>query len=199
MVLQNAPFAKILAEINKCELVCVLCHNKRTYDRMIQKFGEKRSYSIWSARNIEIINNFKNKECNICNKKYDLYNMQIDHIDPSQKICNVSQLKRFKTELLLLELEKCQVVCALCHRDKSIKEQQEGYYKVVKQELPEEFKKKKSFLDIDNNLRECLMCYKIKDISTFNIKSNNRPFTYCKECFNQYKRERRKNKNKNSS
>lgn len=128
MVLQNSPKEKILEEIKKCDLVCALCHNKRTYDRFNEKLGSTRKYSEKWQRNINIIKSFKDKPCVICNIKYEYYNMQTDHIDHKTKLNDVCQMKAEKIEVLLNELSKCQVLCALCHRRQSIVEQQNKKY-----------------------------------------------------------------------
>lgn len=109
----------ILAEIDKCDLVCCLCHNERTHKRKTNNFITKATFN----RNNKIINDSKNKPCNLCGEKYPHYNMQLDHIDPATKIKDVCQLKNRKEEVLRAEIAKCQVICALCHRLKSIKEQ----------------------------------------------------------------------------
>ena len=120
MFIENYSEEDIIKEIEKCDLVCVLCHNKRTYDRVIRtKFKYKR--------NIGIINSAKNVPCAICNKKYESYNMQFDHIDSKLKYNNVCNLKSSKIEILLNEISKCQILCALCHRRKSILEQKEKW------------------------------------------------------------------------
>jgi len=119
MVLRNNTKQAILDEIKKCELVCLFCHNKRTYDRFNNILGEKRKYTSYQQRNINIINYFKNKPCAICNNQYEKYNMQIDHIDSSTKFRYVCNLKSFKESILREELLKCQVLCAMCHRRKS--------------------------------------------------------------------------------
>jgi hypothetical protein len=130
MILENAPKDRILKEIDKCDIICILCHNERTYDRQqkknkeyriknpIQTNGSKRYY-----RDVEIINKAKNKPCAICNSLYIHYNMQLDHIDPSTKAEDVCQLKGRSPKKLQAEIEKCQVICALCHRIKSVFEQ----------------------------------------------------------------------------
>jgi hypothetical protein len=120
MFIENYSKEDVLKEIEKCDLVCVLCHNKRTYDRVIRT---KFKYN----RNINIINSAKNVPCAICNKKYESYNMQFDHIDPKLKYNNVCNLKSSKVDVLLNEISKCQILCALCHRRKSILEQREKW------------------------------------------------------------------------
>lgn len=54
--------------------------------------------------------------CVICNSSQDL---EIDHIDPELKSCNVSSLWSRKESVRELELKKCQVLCRKCHLDKT--------------------------------------------------------------------------------
>lgn len=192
MVLDNTPKNVILEEIKKCDLVCVLCHNKRTIDRINSSLGAARKYKPHHIRNINIINNFKNKPCNICNQQYDLYNMQIDHIDHKNKLYDVCRLKSRKLNILIEELNKCQVLCALCHRIKSIKEQKNKEYDIVKHKVA---KKKKLFHDLDKNVKECGLCRIIKPANLFRVNKKMKYGldTYCKKCFNEYKKARRRN------
>ena len=118
MVLDNTPKETILKEIEKCELVCCLCHNLRTTKRITTN-----KYNKYALRNIEIINFAKSKPCYICGKERDTCNMQLDHIDKNEKYKDVCKLKNFKVETLLKEIAKCKPICALCHRKKSIEEQ----------------------------------------------------------------------------
>lgn len=191
MVIDNTPKEIILEEIKKCELVCLLCHNKRTYTRFNEILGKDRKYKPHQQRNINIIDDFKNKPCAICNIQYELYNMQIDHIDPGTKLYDVCQLKSRKEKILQDELAKCQVLCALCHRRKSIIEQQNDKYSASR---VSPLKRKKLFYDLINNWKECGRCHETKDSSKFrpNKKTKSGLDTYCKGCFNDYRRERRK-------
>jgi hypothetical protein len=187
MVLEHVSKKIILEEIKKCDLVCLLCHNKRTHDR----FNEERKYKPHQQRNIDLINEFKNKPCTICHIQYDHFNMQIDHIDPTTKLYDVCQLKSRKVEILSTELSKCQVLCALCHRRKSIIEQQDDRYSTPRPVPP---KRQELFYDPITNTKECGRCHDIKDGILFrqNEKTTSGLDTYCKECFNEYRRERRK-------
>lgn len=192
MVLDNTPKEKIILEIEKCELVCLLCHNKRTYNRFNDNLGKDRKYPSHVQRNIDIINNFKNKPCALCNNQYENYNMQIDHIDPSIKLFDICQMKSRKVEYLQNELDKCQVLCALCHRKKSISEQKDNKYKI---DRIKPLKRKELFLDLEKELKECGKCHSIKEFKLFrkNKKTVSGIDTYCIECFNEYRRDRRKN------
>lgn len=191
MVIANVSKEVVFLEIEKCDLVCLLCHNKRTQNRFNDELGEERKYRPHEQRNINIINEFKNKPCALCNQQYDSCNMQIDHIDPGTKLYDVCQLKSRKEETLRIELEKCQVLCALCHRKKSILEQQDEKYSIKREKAP---KRQELFYDPIANTKACGRCHEIKDGSLFrtNSKTTSGLDTYCKDCFNEYRREKRK-------
>ena len=186
MLLQNVSKEKILEEIEKCDLVCVLCHNKRSYLRLTNKLGLARQH----RKNLELIKNFKNKPCVSCGNHYAYYNMQLDHIDPSTKLYNICELKNRKFDILQAELAKCQVLCALCHRRKSIIEQKEKKYNLNR---PEPIKRHKCFYDASLGLKECFKCGHIKCISSFSKdrRSSSGLNSYCKLCFAEYKNQRR--------
>lgn len=185
MLLENASKDSILEEIKKCDLVCVLCHNIRTNIRLV-RCSEKK-HTKYVARNITIINKAKNKPCKICGNQYSSYNMHFDHIDPSTKFKNISQLKSVTVKTLLLEMEKCQVLCALCHRRKSIIDQR---LKKYKQRIV--ILKPKPF--IDNVSKECIKCYNILPFNDFtkHKKTKSGLNSWCKNCFNTYRREKRR-------
>lgn len=191
MVLDNTPEEIILLEIKKCDLVCLLCHNRRTYNRFNETLGKDRKYPSHVHRNIGMINTFKSCPCNMCGQQYEHFNMQIDHIDSNTKLYDVCQLKSRKVETLQVELDKCQVLCALCHRRKSITEQQDKKYNI---DRPQPLKRQELFFDPNTNTKECGICHQIKGASFFRInkKMTSGLDTYCKECFNEYRREKRR-------
>mgnify|MGYP000864034503 FL=1 len=55
--------------------------------------------------------------CADCGIQYPYYVMDFDHLDPSIKVANLaSMVKQGNKQALLDEIEKCEVVCANCHR-----------------------------------------------------------------------------------
>lgn len=56
-------------------------------------------------------------DCGVC---YPPYVMDFDHRDPTQKVSKISNLMRWGSkDKLLIELEKCDLVCANCHRERT--------------------------------------------------------------------------------
>jgi len=192
MILDNTPQKIILEEIKKCELVCVICHKIRTNNRFNEILGLNRKYPSHVQRNINIINEFKNKPCVICCQLYDLFNMELDHVDSSTKLYNVCQLKSRKLKILNTELAKCQVLCALCHRRKSIIEQQDNKYSTPRVKPT---KRRELFYDPATNTKECGRCHQIKNGKLFKTNKNMMSGlnTYCRECSNKHERERKAN------
>lgn len=68
----------------------------------------------------EIANAAKNVPCTDCGVRYPSYVMQFDHIDPSTKTANIGRLINGGSKAkLLAEIEKCEVVCANCHAERT--------------------------------------------------------------------------------
>lgn len=100
---------------------CVAAYNKTHYKKNKDLYLTRAKTNIISSikRNQQFIQDYKSKHpCADCDRKYPYYVMDFDHRDPRTKIANVSNLTRqaFSLELIQLELEKCDLVCANCHR-----------------------------------------------------------------------------------
>lgn len=64
----------------------------------------------------------KNKPCADCGKSYSPWVMDFDHRDAKLKLGNVSKLamrKFWSIDRIKLEIEKCDLVCANCHRERT--------------------------------------------------------------------------------
>lgn len=46
--------------------------------------------------------------------------LQFDHIDPSSKIANISELLSSSFSVFMAELKKCQLLCWPCHNEKTL-------------------------------------------------------------------------------
>lgn len=91
-------------------------------DRQLE-LAKKRKQKYIKER-IEFLKNIKNKACYDCGIKYPALVMDFDHRGDQKKISSVSNLvfgKMSKFDTIQQEIEKCDLVCANCHRQRTYK------------------------------------------------------------------------------
>lgn len=107
---------------------CHRCHQIVTEEGR-EKNPESRDAKIvnlirWRAEQKgklrEIVNRAKDVPCADCGVVYPHYVMDFDHVR-GEKEAHVSRMlsRGVPEEVLLAEIEKCEVVCANCHRERS--------------------------------------------------------------------------------
>ncbi len=102
---------------------CRKCH----CERQKQYYGRyPRSTKASAARRSIVIKAFvdeaKNKPCSDCGIKYISYAMDFDHVRGNKKFnLSVAAQRKFKMQVIKDEIEKCDVVCANCHRIRTYK------------------------------------------------------------------------------
>jgi hypothetical protein len=88
---------------------------RRWYDanRQVYRDRNRRRAEV----NAERLRAVKNVPCADCGGRFPSCVMDFDHRDGTEKLANVSSiLKRWSWSRLLEEIEKCDIVCANCHR-----------------------------------------------------------------------------------
>jgi len=101
---------------------------------------EREKYKNWRKNNKEtaakstknnkqkkkaIIAKLKNVPCADCGIQYAAHIMQFDHLpERGEKQFNISQDYSLNLERILNEIDKCEVVCANCHADRTFKRNQ---------------------------------------------------------------------------
>lgn len=87
------------------------CDNKEHY---IAKSGKNRK--LYYTKNREFVDNFKtNKGCLYCNEK-DPVCLDFHHYKGKKEYCISSKIAECSLNTLMLEINKCHVLCANCHR-----------------------------------------------------------------------------------
>jgi predicted HNH restriction endonuclease len=95
---------RVLAELAKCKILCVNCHRHihnstlsvRSYRRKVAEYKAKKGCSCGESRSA-------------C--------LDFHHRDPSTKVASISKLLVLgRLKDLWEEIEKCDVLCANCHR-----------------------------------------------------------------------------------
>lgn len=90
--------------------------NNRRQDHAIKKQDRVRLLRKW------LIEYKLNLKCEICSEN-DFRCLDFDHLNPETKFEDVSNLvsQGWSKEKILIEIKKCQVLCANCHRKKTFK------------------------------------------------------------------------------
>ena len=104
---------RIRMEIAKCDLICANCHRKLH----AQPFSTNtRKYRVKLRRWVQSVKADSNGCVNCAEADPDC--LDFHHLNEREKIDSVSQLISYEPskEELLIEMNKCQIICANCHR-----------------------------------------------------------------------------------
>jgi hypothetical protein len=111
MVKRMFAWETVLAEIAKCDLVCVRCHRLRTYN------GSNCYKTIRFEHHKLVLDKLKSSlPCLDCGEMFQPCQMDFDHV--ASKTSSISQLVGEPSATLIKELSKCHLVCANCHRER---------------------------------------------------------------------------------
>lgn len=69
----------------------------------------------------EALRALKAVPCADCGGVFPTCSMEFDHRDPTEKVCAISRMTTFSWQAVLKEVEKCDIVCACCHRLRTAK------------------------------------------------------------------------------
>lgn len=97
--------------------------NKKVYKKRAINSNKKIREAIKNY-----VQEYKDKPCADCGKKYPHYIMDFDHI--RDKKYNVADIvKKCSMKMLLEEIDKCEVVCSNCHRERTWRRNHPGVEK----------------------------------------------------------------------
>jgi hypothetical protein len=91
-----------------------------------QNNKEKAAATIraWRKKRLEWALETLGNKCVRCSS---VENLHFDHIDPKTKVEAIQRMIGAKLEMLKIELAKCQLLCAKCHREKTRQNHEYGY------------------------------------------------------------------------
>ena len=114
MLAKKVPFPLIQKELYKCELICENCH------RELHNVNNE----AWSSINKRIYLEYKNLyKCSKCGYDKNISSLEFHHKKSDNKIFMISRVSFIIKNILDLEdylkeeLDKCDVLCANCHRE----------------------------------------------------------------------------------
>lgn len=76
---------------------------------MLKRYHQRRSEAI----------EFLGGRCTKCDSTE---NLEIDHINPTEKKYNIGKIWSYSKDKFWAEIKKCQLLCKTCHKNKSDKE-----------------------------------------------------------------------------
>ena len=119
-----AAFSRNVRRADGVQSYCIECRREYLRKHYARNAGKYRTLA--AVRNESrraairrIIRKAKHQPCWDCGVSYPAYVMDFDHRDSSQKRFNIGRdalSGRCSEEALRAEIEKCEVVCANCHR-----------------------------------------------------------------------------------
>lgn len=113
-IVQSGTIDQLKKEMKKCEIVCVNCHAKRTFNRTPRSPHIKKRKHLEEKK--EWIKNIKEaSSCKDCNRYYAFFQMHFDHLPKYKKISKISKMMHSSKKKLKAEIEKCDLVCGNCH------------------------------------------------------------------------------------
>ncbi len=137
-ILNIIEFNKNRYRVDKLQSFCKKCQSeaqKRRYHSAPGKIAQlarirTRNANIRKMRR-EVIRAAKDVPCTDCQVRYPHYVMDFDHL--RDKIYTIGEALWLNKELLLKEIEKCEVVCSNCHRERTEKRRIESLAQLVEQ------------------------------------------------------------------
>jgi len=123
---------KLIAEIEKCDIVCANCHALRTYAGLMERRRRSspeecapgtspyivRKRAHWH-RSAAMLNELRDVPCIDCGRRFPPCVMQFDHRDPATKKHEVTRILTRARATILAEVAKCDIVCTNCHRERT--------------------------------------------------------------------------------
>jgi hypothetical protein len=104
---------RVLEEISKCDLVCCACHRIRSHSRRKPPTTKKLvDFREW-------LDLLKANPCTDCGRVLAPVAMDFDHTQ-DDKIENITNMWSWGRAKVLGELAKCELICANCHRERTV-------------------------------------------------------------------------------
>jgi hypothetical protein len=96
-----------------CGKALTRSHYRRSKQSYLQR--NLRAY----AERRQMVLDAKSRPCADCGVQYPYYVMDFDHRDGASKLFSLHSVHRVTKKAIRREIEKCDVVCANCHRERT--------------------------------------------------------------------------------
>lgn len=111
------PNGKPQSQCKKCQREYSKLHYEKNKDLHNGRRAARRKVELASTR--EAIRTIKESSpCTDCDEYYPYYVMQFDHVNGDKEF-NIANALRKGLKAILKEIEKCDLVCANCHAERT--------------------------------------------------------------------------------
>lgn len=119
---QDKPLDKFPKKGNGYQSKCLVCRrqmNKDWYER--NKDATYKRNKRTRERLIKWYRSLKDGPCVDCGVQYPFYQMEWDHLPEYDKSGDIMKIlnQTWNKQRVLEEIEKCELVCVLCHRERT--------------------------------------------------------------------------------
>lgn len=115
----ECDFYKVRKDKEAREGICKICRSNKSRKNHYKYVDENLNNRAALTR--FLTNHFKNKPCTDCGKSFPTCAMDYDHLR-DKKFDIAGGYRKISVMDLLDEIDKCDVVCAVCHRFRTVKQ-----------------------------------------------------------------------------
>ena len=113
--LRRQSMKSIYDELKKCDLVCIICHRLRSFNRKSSR--DLSGLNKVQLTNYLYVNKLKSENpCSDCNSYYHPHILDFDHIKGTKQFKISKGIYTVGHKTLIKEIAKCELVCSICHR-----------------------------------------------------------------------------------
>lgn len=143
---------KLEQELEKCDVYCAICSLIIDRERFLDEEPLGAS-GIRRKKLRDLVKDIKGVKCEECGEVYPWYCIQLDHLNDDLKEGTVSHMvsSGVPEEKILIEIEKTQPICIICHRIRTSERNQYGRKDEIQEWIDKNVKKERDYSDKNTN------------------------------------------------
>jgi 5-methylcytosine-specific restriction endonuclease McrA len=127
-MVNNHSWKMVQKELKECRVLCTNCHRRRTAEQLnwyVLEFLKNQNTEMKlcppqkgrKKKQDRLYNYLSGKCCEVCGEE-DIVTLEFDHLEEKTDMISEMIFRR-KWEVVQTEINKCQILCANCHKRKT--------------------------------------------------------------------------------